>query len=164
MPQIKMPIYSIEPAAGQAFAIARNRQLYEWWLDRRGTRAMPTRADFDPTHMRGMLGYFSFLEVLPDGRFLFCVDGTEVVAATGVDMTGRTADSYPHTERRDAIIASYKRTIAERQAIRIYMDVELDRRWFNLEIILLPLGDDSNGVTHLISGMGSSPELPRSWP
>jgi hypothetical protein len=164
MSHIKTPIYLMEPAAGQAFAIARNRQLYEWWLERRGRRAMPTRADFDPAQMRGMLGYFSFLEVLPGGRFRFRVDGTEVVAATGVDMTGRMADSYPHTERRDAILASYVRTVAERQAMRIYMDVELDRRWFNLEIILLPLGDESNGVTHLISGMGSSPELPRSWP
>lgn len=164
MPPSKTPIYSTEPAALQSFAIARNRQLYEWWLERRGARTMPARADFDPCDMRGMLGFFSFLEVLPDGRFRFRIDGTEVVAATGVDMTGRMADLYPHSERRDAILASYRRIVAERQALRIYMDVELDRRWFNLEIVLLPLGDDANGVTHLISGMGTSPELPRSWP
>jgi len=164
MPHAATPVYSMEPAAARTFAIPRNRKLYEWWLARRGARAMPARADFDPTHMRGMLGYFSFVEVLPGGRFRFRVDGTEVVAATGVDMTGRMADLYPHDERRDAILASYRRTVAERQAMRIYMDIELDRRWFNLEIALLPLGDTAAGVTHLISGMGTAPELPRSGP
>jgi len=53
------------------------RQLVAHWRRMRGSRRMPTPADFDPLDVRFALGYVSLIEVHRDPlRFYFRLDGT----------------------------------------------------------------------------------------
>jgi hypothetical protein len=41
----------------------RFRRLYDYWHEKRGTRAMPSRADIDPLELKGVLGWVLLLDV-----------------------------------------------------------------------------------------------------
>ena len=42
-----------------------NRELFEYWNERRGTRLAPERADIDPAAIRKVLGDTFVLEAVP---------------------------------------------------------------------------------------------------
>jgi hypothetical protein len=69
------------------------RDLRAYWDAKRGTRAMPRRADIDPLDLPAHLGWLVIVEVLagPE-RFRFRLVGTKVVDAYGRDSTGKTVE------------------------------------------------------------------------
>lgn len=67
------------------------RELMAYWDRKRGTRAMPRRADIDPLEIPKHLGWLIIVEVLAEPeRFRFRLVGTKVVDAYGRDFTGKT--------------------------------------------------------------------------
>lgn len=154
-------IYRKLPADADSVKAERNRRLFEWWRDRARGRAMPQRGDLEPTELGWALGHFSLIEIGADGQFTYRIDGTHIAALTGVDMTGKRVDLYPRARSRQLILDSYRELAATGRPLCIYMDTELDGRWVNLEILLLPFADSDGRVSHLMSAMAAKADLPR---
>jgi hypothetical protein len=75
------------------------RWLLAFWNELRGTRELPARADFTPADLVPYLPMLLLSDVEEDPqRFRMRLMGTGIVAATGVDLTGRYYDEVPGTE------------------------------------------------------------------
>ena len=159
MPEPASSIYRKLAADADSVTALRNRRLLDWWQERAQGRAMPQRSDLEPTELGWALGHFSLIEVGLDGQFTYRVDGTQIASLTGIDMTGKSADLYPRAHSRLLILDSYREIAASGRPLCIYMDTELDGRWVNIEILLLPLADAAGRVSHLISAMAAKADL-----
>lgn len=96
----------IEPARGPALPPAeldtptdpRAAALIHYWYVCRRSHPAPCRADFSPFKLRPWLGWISIYRLVDGGRdFRVALDGTEVVAASGEDWTGRQLSEIDRT-------------------------------------------------------------------
>ena len=67
----------------------RLRQVYDYWRCKATGRAMPRRADIDPTEIPKLLPDVMLVDVLPQGRYRYRLIGTENSVAHGMNATGR---------------------------------------------------------------------------
>jgi hypothetical protein len=63
-----------------------NRDLFEYWNKRRGTRAAPERADIEPGAIRHVLGDTFVIEVNRADNHLFRLAGTRLCALFGREL------------------------------------------------------------------------------
>ena len=63
-----------------------NRELFEYWNERRGTRLAPDRADIDPAAIRKVLGDTFVLEANGIENHLFRLAGTRLCALFGREL------------------------------------------------------------------------------
>lgn len=135
----------------------RLRRFYAYWDARRGKRAMPARADIDPTEIAWMLGNVSLHDVLPDGGFRFRVDASNTSAMFGVDMTGRRVDEYPDADIRERIRAALETVVLTRAPLRSDLDYATPYETWRYERLVLPLGADGHTPDMLISAIDVAP-------
>lgn len=80
-------------ACGDVITDARLETLYRYWLERRGARAMPRRADIDPVAIPAAIWpHVMILEVIREGvkiRFRYRRAGAVFWRADGAEPTGR---------------------------------------------------------------------------
>ena len=68
----------------------RLRRLYEYWVEKRGDRRAPARADINPTEIPDLLGYVNIFEVQDKPRdFKVRLNGSEVTRMLGQEITGK---------------------------------------------------------------------------
>src|SRR5579883_2212719 len=70
-----------------------HRDLYRYWQDKRGNRAMPSRADLDPVDIPWLLPHLSLVHKV-SGRLYYRLVGTAIVQQHGRDLTGEPVGSY----------------------------------------------------------------------
>jgi len=125
----------------------RLRHLFAYWQEKRAGRAMPRRADIDPLDFPYILGSVTLIEVLPqlDGlpRFRFRLYGTEMVAHSGTDMTGRYVEDFPGPVFAEKLKQSYMTVVKTVAPLRVERRQFIDDRYYDSEGILLPLGEGS---------------------
>lgn len=133
----------------------RLRRLYEYWLDRRGDREWPTRADFDPIDIRFILGNVILADVLPETppRFRIRVHGTTLAQYAGYDMTGKMLDELPPPEFRDLARKSFTKAARSGEPLHIVADRMIDDRMQRYETIMLPLSNGGERVDMLLIGL-----------
>lgn len=140
--------------AGQIEATAgtvqrpRLRRLLDYWQAKRGSRAMPARADIDPLDFPWLLGNISLTDVLPGAkgpRYRFRLIGTRAVQRFGYDPTGIWIDDLPEPAYRRHILAAYDELLRRRIPLVEQLDMMIDERMHDYEILRLPLSTD--GVT-----------------
>ena len=71
----------------------RARRMHQYWLDKKGARAMPARSDIDPSEIKDLLPnvILTRLEYEPF-RVLYKLIGTRAVENAGIDYSGRYLD------------------------------------------------------------------------
>jgi len=75
---------------------AKLRGIYQYWLDIKADRDMPSRADFNPVDIPNLLAHVSLVDVEHGtGRYKFRLIGTETVRAMGFEPTGQYLDENP---------------------------------------------------------------------
>ncbi len=112
---------------------------------------MPCRADVDPVDFAWMLGWVTLVEPLADGDWRFVIDGSNIAAVFGNDMTGKRLSEYPLPAVRDVLFANFATTAAARGPHFVTHDIDYDLRRWRYDGLLLPLGDESGSVVRLIS-------------
>jgi hypothetical protein len=137
--------------------------LYGFWEARRGTRAMPCRADFRPEDMLPFLGYIILVDVEEaPRRFRFRLIGTEIVTSYGIELTGRYTDAVQPpsyrtmVERHYARAADLARPVAHRMSF-----TEAPGKIHELVRLSLPLSEDGVRVNMLMLASVFGPELAR---
>jgi len=74
------------------------RDIYQYWLDMRGDRLMPSRADLKPEQIARLLPYIVLVDVEAGSRYKFRLVGTETAKAMGFDATGKYLEDLPRVE------------------------------------------------------------------
>jgi hypothetical protein len=88
--------------------------LYDYWCDKRGDRAMPSRSDIDPVEMRPLLPHLMLLDVVDGGRdFRYRLVGTEIERNFGPPLTGRLIGDVLSGDYLAYILALHRRVLAE---------------------------------------------------
>lgn len=130
------------------------RRLVAHWLQMRGRRRMPARADFDPLAVRYALGYLSLIEVHRDPlRFYFRLDGTKQVELFGVDCTRRYLDEAMPAEYAAMVAASLSDVVARREPRYHRRQITLHERLMEYEVVILPFSNDGERVDLLMTGI-----------
>ncbi len=65
-----------------------SREFFNWWLEARGSRAMPAPEDVTPKALVELLPYFRLLRWESETSLVFRIFGSALVETTGFDLTG----------------------------------------------------------------------------
>ena len=108
----------LAPASGPAALAPRVRQLRDYWESKRQGRAMPARADIDPSELKPLLPYLIITDLFTDPlRVRFRLAGTRVCEAFGFNVAGRWLDELDLTADVPFWLAQYERMIAARTPV-----------------------------------------------
>ena len=128
--------------------------LRAYWEQKRGNRAMPSRADISPAHLKEHLGWIMILDVLPEWEFRYRVIGTLVTEYFGSENTGKTAsEAFASHGKEVAGAVNYVFYKCARN--KVVMRTAGSANWLlegmeEFEAIYLPLSDDGETVTHIL--------------
>lgn len=133
-----------------SFSDPRLDALLQYWLDKRGSRLMPGRADIKPGQMGSLLRLLNLIEVEHQPlRFRHRLVGSDTIQKLGRDATGRVLDESLYGGSTPEILASLARVALEARPYRRVARLD----WNNqphlvMEAVELPLGE--NGVVQMI--------------
>jgi hypothetical protein len=130
-------------------------EMYAYWQRKRGSRAMPARADIEPAEIKRLLPGMLLVDVRPspDGTldFVYRLVGTREVEMRGHDPTGkRVADAY-YGKSSETVTACYRRVVDTRQP---FLDEDCfhlpGQEWSPSATIYLPLSNDGVEVAMIL--------------
>jgi hypothetical protein len=124
------------------------QRLYQYWLEKRGARSMPSRTDIDPLDIRFAIGNVILIDVL-DGeppQFRIRLHGTNLAEHLRYDLTGKMLDDMPQAEYRNLSRQSFTQVAVTKQPSHAHRDLVLDNRQRRYETIVLPLSSDGDRV------------------
>src|SRR5437588_4095930 len=117
------------------------RELFDYWNERRGRRAMPERADIEPAAIRRVLADTFILSFEPTMGHPFRVAGTRVCALFGREIKGEAfLDLFAHdarSEMRDLIAITARESVG---LVASASESTAGDRGSSFELLLLPLG------------------------
>ena len=133
-----------------------NRELFEYWNERRGTRLAPDRTDIDPAAIRKVLGDTFVLEANGIENHLFRLAGTRLCALFGRELktesfiklwqrSGQTAIRElvaVVTEEKVGIVASVTGATSDDTLAPV-----------QLELLLLPLAYQSRAEARVLGAL-----------
>lgn len=129
----------------------RLRRLFAYWLEKRGDRLFPAKAEIDPVEFSYILGYVTLVDVERDPRrYRFRLDGSILVELSGADYTGRYLHELPGEEYVAFIKDTYDRVVDSGEPHRYRKNGLFDQQHFSEETIILPLGDSPSHVDMLM--------------
>lgn len=125
---------------------ARLRRFYDYWdLKRRGRR-MPSHADMDPTEFAWAIGDVSLVEPLPDGDFLWRLDGGNLEEFFRCSMKGKRLGAYPYSEYVEKMRNHLLIPVQTGEPVYLPQHwVDRSRHW-NYTKMLLPVSSDDRKV------------------
>ena len=142
-------------------------ELAEYWLAKRGDRAMPFRSDIRPTEIPALLPYLIINEVVDNGEdFRIRLYGTELSRLSGEERTGKliseicgTPETLPHRWRTQARWLEINRralqTVAPVYARALMLNERNDSR--DAHVVALPLTVTGNAVEQILGAIFSVP-------
>ena len=116
--------------------------LFTLWQSKRGTRALPSRADFSHQELRPWFGNLALLEAVDGGAdFRFRLMGMNLVSEVGFDHTGRLMSEHPNKTLIPHFLAVHRETLKRRTPILAEHKPEVDAVKRRRRLIL-PLARD----------------------
>ena len=143
-------IHDIESLKGYG---ANLRSIYAYWLAKRGVRAMPQRADLDPTEITPrLLPGITLVDVVPDHRrYVYRLVGTMEAEVRGYDPTGKSVGEAYFGENAEDATECYDRVLATRAAVLDPLPfLERKRGYSGAESLFLPLSNDGSSVNMIM--------------
>lgn len=131
----------------------RLRRLLAYWQARRGDRVMPGRQDIDPLDLSWLLGNISLVDVVHGAdrpRYRFRLVGTRAVQRFGYDPTGRWLDDLPEPAYRQHVAKAYAEVLQHRLPLVERLDMLIDNRTHDYEILRLPLSSDGETIDMIL--------------
>jgi hypothetical protein len=129
------------------------KRLYDYWVERRGNRLMPARADIDPLAIGYILGHLFLFDVLPGPKFRIRLQGSELTWWIGQELTGDLLDGLPQPQLRALAQTSLADVVAVRRPTHWIGNHDLDGVRRHYETLLLPLSSDGSSVDVVIAGI-----------
>jgi hypothetical protein len=122
--------------------------LRAYWDEKRGDRAMPSRADIRPSELKEHLGWVTLVEVLQDfSDFRYRLIGTLVTQYYLEDTTGKTVrETFGRRTSKAGVngaLAMFRKCARDCVVLRVHGSADWIAPGFEeFESICLPLSDD----------------------
>jgi len=119
-------------------------ELFQYWITLKGSRLMPTRADFNPANVVKVLPYISMEDVSYDPvRFQIRLVGTKTLSLQ--NSVGMYLDEIARTEE---IIDMLMEMITLKKPYTYSSDVKWNKRSYKTySSLILPFSEDGENVT-----------------
>jgi len=130
------------------------RQFHEYWLVKRGDRALPSKSDIDPADIKDILPYVIIADVFDQPlRVRYRLVGTEIVKLRGREFTGRWLhEAQWNPVFLERVLGEYRKVIDERQPLVGIDDLyPANGPALAYEWGMFPLADDGERVTHCLA-------------
>ncbi len=149
---MELPSYRLDTDETLAFEHQELARILDYWHMKRGTRALPARADLDPLEMQEHLGWIVLTDVIgTPARFQYRLIGTEITRRVGRDSTGLPLDEVYPAEHYDAVVAPLRWVIENRRPLRTMGRLWFaDRDWHSFEAVHLPLSKDGATIDMIL--------------
>ncbi len=142
------------PAAPDApaspFTDARLDVAFEYWRRKAAGRAMPRRADLDPTEIPRLLPDVMLVDVTEDGRYRYRLIGTENAREQGINATGRYLDEVlPGPEYKAHVLGLYDECVRQRRALYsecLFLSPRQQAPERHTKVLFMPLSEDGERV------------------
>jgi hypothetical protein len=132
------------------FTDSRLDDAYRYWRGKAASRALPRRADIDPTEIPKLLPDVMLVERHDDGRYRYRLIGTENAAAHGVNATGRFLDEVlPGPDYGPHVLALYDECVRERRALYsecLFFSPGRSQPERHTKVLFMPLSNDGTAV------------------
>ena len=132
-----------------------HRQMYAYWLQKRGSRRMPSRADIDPTEIPRLLPNLLISEHVAEAgieRWRYRLAGTAVAAAFGRNPTGHYVDELTRGAYREFIERIHRVVREEQRALFCASEYTSARDLrMSAKRLLLPLTTDGRQVDQIVT-------------
>ena len=131
-------------------------RLLEYWRGKCGVRAFPRRADIDPVDLGFMLDRIALTEVhgVDPRRYRLRLVGSWWKTVAGFELTGMWLENWPHPNLQRITFDSYEAVVLARRPLCAVRDAWLDEKKLSYEILWLPLSEDDNRISMIVSGIG----------
>jgi len=131
------------------------RRLLAYWQKSCGPRPFPRRSDIDPLDVRFMLDRIALTEVYEEPRrYRLRLVGSFWYRLLGFECTGMWMHDWPHENQRKLTEDFYAALIEGRQPRFAKRDAIVDSRLLRYEIMQLPLSEDGERISMIITGIG----------
>ena len=134
---------------------ARIAALYAYWDELRRDRAMPSRADFDPTAIPQLLPYVILYGVAADGAYTVRLVGEEVVQFAGRNAAGGPAGHTMPPQAAQTLLGILDAVTGERapkfRAGKAHW--QPNKHYRDFEACFLPLSPDGESVNFILAGV-----------
>jgi hypothetical protein len=132
-------------------------RLRDYWHRQRGPRTFPRCADIDAVDLGFMLARIALTEVHEDPRrYRLRVIGSRWTQLSGIELTGTWVDDWPLANIRKLTIDTYETVIATRAPLCARRDAWVDEKRLSYEILSLPLSEDDQRISIIMTGIGPS--------
>ena len=153
---LKVPGYAEKRAvqAGLPPASSFLKELLALWLERRGDRLMPARADFDAAELMRFAGRIALIDVEYDPkRYRFRLIGSRITEILGRDSTGRYIDDLYEPAFYPTAIGSYEVIQRDRAPVTALGDMKrIGKEHIRFESLDLPLSSDGTVIDMIMKG------------
>lgn len=148
---------SPQPPEWLATAHADTQAVYHYWNEKRGSRAMPARADIDPADLVRFLPTIMLVDVRP-GRsitggpvYVYRLVGTAEVSVRGQDPTGQPVETHGVGESLIDAVRNYDQVYENRAPwFDAYETLHTDRYIRDGETLFLPLSANGEDVDMIL--------------
>ena len=128
---------------------------FDYWETKRAARAMPRRADIDPSEITSLLPYLQITELIDGGtRMRYRLVGTGIVTAYGAELTGKYFEEVFAGDRLRFIEENYRLMCAEKRPIlvdsRYASRKEVELFCYRL---VMPLSEDDTNINQALTAM-----------
>ena len=149
--------FAVKVPTSEAFRaqliVPEHRQLFDYWLEKSGKKAMPCRDEISPAHFPRLLPNISLIDCEPKtGKFKIRLAGTRLREIFGREITGEYVDTFGIDSAPDywsSICQQVKETTSPAQGIAkspAGPNDHLVQFWLRL-----PLGSPSGQVEMLLA-------------
>ena len=137
----------------ETLAVPAQKWLANYWLEKRGDRAMPCRRDIDVVELRPkVLPNLTLLDVGEQPRRCrFRLAGTAYRTTLGCDPTGKWLDQLPFVRAAAGWKSLMEQVVADRRPVfQVVRFVRWDGALFDIHALKLPLSDDGERVNMIL--------------
>lgn len=130
----------------------RLHQVYAYWQQKRGARALPARSDIEPAELRAVLPHLMMVDVEAGPRFRYRLFGTAVVEAFGSDPTGKYIDEVMVGAYKAFLLGLYNDILTSKKPVystSIYGGTRDKMLW--TQRLMLPLSSDGTSVDKVLA-------------
>ena len=131
-------------------------EFFRYWEERRGARAMPTRADIRPEDFRAHLPGILLVDVEGEdeagaGIFRYRLGGTGEVTLRGHDPTGKLVQDGFFGPSLEDVMECYGTVRRERTFLYDPLEYRTpDGKWADEYTLFLPLSEDGETVSQIL--------------
>ncbi|HEX6959608.1 MAG TPA: PAS domain-containing protein [Ferrovibrio sp.] len=157
MMQLKRRILNLGGVDSTVPAHPQLEALRRLWMEKRGDRPAPGRADFTIEDLRPWFGHLMILDCLPGGDFRYRLYGSDLAMQFGFDLTGRDV-SEASRMIGEKPLEEYREVLFSGKPLYVSRSSPSSHKHLCVDKLALPLADGS-AITKILGAIYLSEQI-----